>query len=100
MVNIVNLALIVAKGYYIFHCIKEIFRTKRHLIFVNRLTELTIQSESADLAKAIAVRISKFLLQESPRLLFAGRITRSHPHIKLQTSVMMTFEIVLETCVK
>ena len=95
MVDIVNLALVVAQGRDVLHRVEEVFRAKRHLILAHGLPELAIESESADLAEPIAVRVEKLLGEEGLGLLFIRWIARPQPYIELQKRLFMTLAIVL-----
>ena len=79
---------------YILYRTDEIFRPKRHLVFIDAQVELTIQTESANSAQTIPVDIVEFFFEQSTSLIDLRRITRTQSCIKLHKCFLVTFAIV------
>ncbi len=77
--------------------IDVILRIERHAVFRDRLIELAVDPEPADLAQPVAVGVKELLVEELACLLELGRIPRPQPLIDSQERALVVVRgVVLE----
>ena len=94
VIDIVNLAFIVAQSHYVLHRLVKVFGTECHFTFVNRLIEGPVDPETPDPAEAVAVRIKELLGEKRLGLILVGWIAGSQSHIEFQKSLFVILALV------
>ncbi len=95
MVDVVHLAFVVAQGQHVLHRVEEVFRAQRHLVLVDGLAELAVESEPADSPETIPIGIEEFLGEERLRLFLIRRVARPKPHVELEQGLLVAWAVVL-----
>ena len=84
VVDVVDVAFAFAKVQDVADRVDVVFGVEGHLVVGDRLAELPVDPEPADLAEAVAVGVEELLVEELTRLLELRRIARPEPLVDPQ----------------
>ena len=84
-----HLALALAELQHVFDRGDQVIRPERHLGFRHREPEFTVDTEATHAAEAIPIRVFELLVEQRPRLVQGGRITRPEPLVNPHQRILV-----------
>ena len=89
VVDVVDVPLALAQVEDVADRVDEVLGVQGHLVLGDRLVELAVDAEAADLAEAVAVRVEELLVEELAGLLQLRRVAGPEPLVDPQQRVLV-----------